>query len=168
MLMHTRGALIMTPDSAMVLAGKQTLDYSGGVSAENNFGIGGYERIMGPNGEAQYWASDLAGACHVLLRYYEHTYVAPGERFPRRARTSDRADRDVGKAPNNAPGSELKRIADVFSDSSNPDRKHPFDIRSVMRAVIDSDPRRWSAGRGCATPRSRSCGMPTSEAGRCR
>ena len=90
MLMHTRGALIMTPDSAMVLAGKQALDYSGGVSAEDNLGIGGYERIMGPNGQAQYWAADLADACRVLLRYYEHTYVAPGERFPRRAWTSDR------------------------------------------------------------------------------
>jgi len=40
MLMHTRGVLIMTPDSAMVLTGKQSLDYSGGVSAEGNFGIG--------------------------------------------------------------------------------------------------------------------------------
>ena len=52
MLMHTRGALIMTPQSTMVLAGKEALDYSGGVSAEDNFGIGGYERIMGPNGQA--------------------------------------------------------------------------------------------------------------------
>ena len=86
MLMHTRGMLVMTPESAMVLTGKQALDYSGGVSAEDNFGIGGYERIMGPNGQAQYWAPDLAGACRVLLAYYEHAYVAPGERFPRRAR----------------------------------------------------------------------------------
>jgi hypothetical protein len=62
MLMHTRGILVMTPDSAMVLTGKQALDYSGGVSAEDNFGIGGYERVMGPNGQAQYWAPDLAGA----------------------------------------------------------------------------------------------------------
>jgi len=146
MLMHSRGALIMTPDSAMVLAGKQALDYSGGVSAEDNLGIGGYERVMGPNGEAQYWASDLADACRVLLRYYEHAYVAPGERFPRRATTSDPLDRDAGKAPHDAPGSELKRIADVFSDRLNPDRKQPFAIRSVMRAVIDSDHRpleRW-------------------------
>ena len=120
MLMHTRGALIMTPESAMVLAGKEALDYSGGVSAEDNFGIGGYERIMGPNGQAQYWASDLADACRVLLRYYEHTYVAPGERFPRRAHTTDRADRDVGDAPHDAPGSRLKRIADVFSDEFKP------------------------------------------------
>ena len=150
MLMHTRGALIMTPDGAMVLAGKQTLDYSGGVSAEDNLGIGGYERIMGPNGQAQYWASDLPDACRVLLRYYEHTYVAPGERFPRRARTSDPSDRDVGEAPHDAPGSALTRIADVFSDRSNPGRKQPFAIRSVMHALIDSDHRpleRWAGMR---------------------
>ena len=67
MLMHTKGILIMTPDSAMVLTGKQSLDYSGGVSAEDNFGIGGYDRIMGPNGEAQYWAPDLSSAVDVLL-----------------------------------------------------------------------------------------------------
>jgi acetyl/propionyl-CoA carboxylase alpha subunit/acetyl-CoA carboxylase carboxyltransferase component len=150
MLMHTRGALIMTPHSTMLLAGKEALDYSGGVSAEDNFGIGGYERIMGPNGQAQYWAGDLADACRVLLRYYEHTYVAPGERFPRRAHTTDPPDRDVGESPHHAPGSPLKRIADVFSDEFNRDRKQPFDIRSVMSAVIDSDHRpleRWAAMR---------------------
>ena len=59
MLMHTKGILVMTPDSAMVLTGKQSLDFSGGVSAEDNFGIGGYDRVMGPNGQAQYWAPDL-------------------------------------------------------------------------------------------------------------
>ena len=41
MLMHTRGILIMTPASTMVLTGKDALDYSGGVSEEDNFGIGG-------------------------------------------------------------------------------------------------------------------------------
>ncbi len=86
MLMHTKGVLIMTPDSAMVLTGKQSLDYSGGVSAEDNFGIGGYDRIMGPNGQAQYWAPDLSAAVDVLLAHYVHTYTAPGERFPRPAR----------------------------------------------------------------------------------
>jgi hypothetical protein len=50
MLMHTKDILVMTPDSAMVLTGKQSLDFSGGVSAEDNFGIGGYARVMGPNG----------------------------------------------------------------------------------------------------------------------
>jgi acetyl-CoA carboxylase carboxyltransferase component len=139
MLMHTRGALIMTPESAMVLTGKQAIDYSGGVSAEDNFGIGGYERIMGPNGQAQYWAPDLVGACRVLLDYYEHSYVAPGERFPRRAFTADSATRDIGDAEHSAPGSSLLRVAEVFSDETNPGRKQPFDIRSVMRAVIDRD-----------------------------
>ncbi len=86
MLMHTSGILVMTPESAMVLTGKQALDYSGGVSAEDNFGIGGYERVMGPNGEAQYWAPDLAGACRVLLDHYDHTYVAPGRAIPQARR----------------------------------------------------------------------------------
>jgi acetyl/propionyl-CoA carboxylase alpha subunit/acetyl-CoA carboxylase carboxyltransferase component len=150
MLMHTRGILVMTPDSAMVLTGKQALDYSGGVSAEDNFGIGGYERIMGPNGQAQYWARDLGGACRLLLSHYEHTYVAPGERFPRRATTADPADRDVSGAPHSSPDSDLKRVGDIFSDATNPGRKKPFDIRSVMRATVDADRaplERWAAMR---------------------
>jgi acetyl/propionyl-CoA carboxylase alpha subunit/acetyl-CoA carboxylase carboxyltransferase component len=148
MLMHTRGALIMTPESAMVLTGKQALDYSGGVSAEDNFGIGGFERIMGPNGQAQYWARDLAGACRLLMSYYEHTYVAPGERFPRPAITSDTHDRDACLDEHLADGTDLERIGDIFSDVTNPGRKKPFDIRSVMRAVIDRDHpplERWGA-----------------------
>jgi acetyl-CoA carboxylase carboxyltransferase component len=139
MLMHTKGILVMTPESAMVLTGKQALDYSGGVSAEDNFGIGGQERIMGPNGQAQYQASDIAGACEVLLSYYEHTYVAAGERFPRRAETDDPSDRDVSTTPHEAPGSDLETVGQIFAQETNPGRKKPFDIRSVMRAVIDAD-----------------------------
>ncbi|HET8592165.1 MAG TPA: carboxyl transferase domain-containing protein, partial [Solirubrobacterales bacterium] len=149
MLMHTRGILVMTPESAMVLTGKQALDYSGGVSAEDNFGIGGFERIMGPNGQAQYWAPDLAGACRVLLDYYEHAYVAPGERFPRRAATADPLDRDAGEMPH-VFGSHLARVGDIFSDETNPGRRAAFDIRSVMRATIDLDHpalERWGAMR---------------------
>jgi acetyl/propionyl-CoA carboxylase alpha subunit/acetyl-CoA carboxylase carboxyltransferase component len=138
MLMHTRGILVMTPESAMVLTGKQALDYSGGVSAEDNFGIGGFERIMGPNGQAQYWAPDLAGACRVLLDYYEHAYVAPDERFPRRAATADPLDRDAGEMPH-AVGSQFARVGEIFSDETNPGRRAAFDIRSVMRATIDLD-----------------------------
>ncbi len=148
MLMHTRGILVMTPASAMVLTGKQALDYSGGVSAEDNFGIGGYERIMGPNGQAQYWTNDLAGACALLLRYYDHTYVAPGERFPRRAESSDPADRDVRSSPHEAPDSDLATVGEIFAEETNPGRKKPFDIRSVMRAVADADHEpleRWPA-----------------------
>ncbi|HEY5876061.1 MAG TPA: carboxyl transferase domain-containing protein, partial [Ilumatobacteraceae bacterium] len=139
MLMHTKGILVMTPDSAMVLTGKQALDYSGGVSAEDNLGIGGYERIMGPNGQGQYWAPDVQGAISVLLAHYDHAYVAPGERFPRRATTVDPSERDVQAFPHHLDGSPILTVGDIFSSTVNPDRKLPFDIRTVMRAVADQD-----------------------------
>jgi acetyl/propionyl-CoA carboxylase alpha subunit/acetyl-CoA carboxylase carboxyltransferase component len=139
MLMHTKGILVMTPESAMVLTGKQSLDYSGGVSAEDNFGIGGYDRVMGPNGQAQYWAPNLAAACDILFSHYDHAYVAEGERFPRRAETSDPVDRDVRGYPHQHPSSEFTTVGDIFSDGTNKDRKKPFDIRTVMRSVVDQD-----------------------------
>ncbi len=139
MLMHTKGILVMTPDSAMVLTGKQSLDFSGGVSAEDNFGIGGYDRVMGPNGQAQYWAPDLAGACEVLMTHYDHTYVVPGESRPRRAATSDPVGRDVTSYPHELADSDFRTVGDIFSPVTNPDRKKPFDIRTVMRAVSDQD-----------------------------
>jgi acetyl/propionyl-CoA carboxylase alpha subunit/acetyl-CoA carboxylase carboxyltransferase component len=139
MLMHTKGILVMTPDSAMVLTGKQSLDFSGGVSAEDNFGIGGYDRVMGPNGQAQYWAPDLAGAFEVLMAHYDHTYVVPGEERPRRAVTSDPSDRDISDHPHVCPDSEFTTVGEIFSATSNPDRKKAFDIRTVMRALADQD-----------------------------
>ncbi|GAA2364227.1 biotin carboxylase N-terminal domain-containing protein [Saccharopolyspora halophila] len=139
MLMHTKGILVMTPDSAMVLTGKQSLDFSGGVSAEDNFGIGGYDRVMGPNGQAQYWAPNLAGARDVLMAHYDHTYITPGEEAPRHAGTTDPSDRDITEYPHEIPGSEFTRVGQIFSTEHNPDRKKPFDIRTVMRAVSDQD-----------------------------
>lgn len=139
MLMHTKGILVMTPDSAMVLTGKQSLDFSGGVSAEDNFGIGGHDRIMGPNGQAQYWAPDLTAAAALLMTHYAYAYIAPGERAPRRALTTDPADRDIRGYPHPADGSDFATVGEIFSDVSNPDRKKPFDIRTMMRAVADQD-----------------------------
>ncbi|WP_062995446.1 ATP-binding protein [Nocardia mikamii] len=139
MLMHTKGILVMTPDSAMVLTGKQALDFSGGVSAEDNFGIGGYDRVMGPNGQAQYWAPNLAGARDVLMSHYDHTYIAPGEQGPRRAQTTDPIDRDVCTFPHAVPDSDFTTVGEIFSATANPDRKKPFDIRTVMRALADQD-----------------------------
>ena len=139
MLMHTKGILVMTPDSAMVLTGKQSLDFSGGVSAEDNFGIGGYDRVMGPNGQAQYWAPDLPAARDLLMSYYDHTYVAPGESGPRRVETTDPRDRDITGFPHQAPGSDFTTVGQIFSSTDNPDRKKAFDIRVVMRALSDQD-----------------------------
>ena len=155
MLMHTRGILVMTPKAAMVLTGKRALDYSGGVSAEDNEGIGGYDRIMGLNGQAQYWARDITEACHILLRHYEHTYVAPGERFPRRGLTTDPIDRDVQAYPHSRDGEAgFTRAGEIFSNETNPGRKRSFDIRRVMMAAIDQDHpplERWSGMRAAET-----------------
>jgi acetyl/propionyl-CoA carboxylase alpha subunit/acetyl-CoA carboxylase carboxyltransferase component len=139
MLMHTKGILVMTPDSAMVLTGKQSLDFSGGVSAEDNFGIGGYDRVMGPNGQAQYWAPDLPAAHKVLMAHHDHTYVAPGETRPRRAATADPADRDISDYPHTVPDSDFTTVGEIFSRERNPDRKKAFDIRTLMRALADQD-----------------------------
>jgi acetyl-CoA carboxylase carboxyltransferase component len=136
MLMHTRGVLIMMPNSAMVLTGKRALDYSGGLSAEDDQGIGGYDRIMGVNGQGQYLARDVADACRILLRHYEHAYVVPGERFPRRAPTDDPRDRDVSSSPH---GGAFETVGDVFSEETNAGRKKPFHVRRVMSAAIDRD-----------------------------
>ncbi|MFC1705186.1 carboxyl transferase domain-containing protein, partial [Planctomycetota bacterium] len=141
MLMHTRGILVMTPAGSMVLTGKRALDHSGGVSAEDNQGIGGADRIMGPNGQAQYLAQDMSEACLILFRYYEHTYVVPGESFPRRATTADPRDRDVTVFPygGGGGGESFKTVGDLFSAAGNPQRKKPFAVRTVMRAVVDQD-----------------------------
>jgi acetyl-CoA carboxylase carboxyltransferase component len=153
MLMHTRGILVMTPKAAMVLTGKRALDYSGGVSAEDNQGIGGYDRIMGLNGQAQYWARDIDEACHLLFRHYDHTYVAPGERFPRRAETTDPIARDVRTYPHG--GEEgFTCVGDILSDVTNHGHKKSFDVRTVMMAAIDQDHaplERWAGMRAAET-----------------
>jgi len=154
MLMHTRGILVMTPKASMVLTGKRALDYSGGVSAEDNQGIGGYDRIMGINGQAQYWAHDIDEACRILLRHYEHTYVAPGERFPRQGATSDPTNRDVRAYPHGTNGDDFALVGEVLSDETNPGRKKAFDIRRVMMAAIDQDHaplERWAGMRAAET-----------------
>ena len=155
MLMHTRGILVMTPKASMVLTGKRALDYSGGISAEDNQGIGGYDRIMGVNGQAQYWARDINEACHILFRHYEHTYVVAGERFPRRAETTDSIERDVQFYPHCQNGEKgFASIGEILSDETNPGRKKPFDIRRVMKAVIDQDHEpleRWAGMRAAET-----------------
>ncbi|HSF87347.1 MAG TPA: carboxyl transferase domain-containing protein [Acidimicrobiia bacterium] len=151
MLMHTKGILVMIPTAAMVLTGKEALDYSGGVSAEDNRGIGGYERIMGPNGQAQYFAQDMAEACRILLQHYEYTYVIPGERFPRLAETDDPFDRDITNSPH---GGEFATVGEVFSEETNPGRKRAFEMRAVMEAVVDNDHpwlERWYGMQGAET-----------------
>ena len=136
MLMHTRGVLIMTPKGSMVLTGKKALDVSGGVSAEDERGIGGYERVMGVNGQAQLLARDLRHAFRLLSHHHDVATLVPGERALRPRVTHDPSARDVTLDP--YVGDEgFRTVGEIFS--ANPERKRPFSMRSLMLAVIDRD-----------------------------
>ena len=155
MIGHTRGALIMTPDASMVLTGRAALEASGGVAAEDEVAIGGFERIMGPNGEAQYYSGDLAAAVRTLNEHYRYTYVVPGEAGPRRHRTGDPSTRDITMCPYPAEhGHGFATVGDIFDDATNPGRKRPFAMRAVMQALIDQDGghlERWGPWAGAET-----------------
>ncbi len=137
---RSRGALIMTPAGAMVLTGRAALEASGSVSAEDEVAIGGFERVMGPNGEAQYYARSLFDAYQTLYEHYRFTYVASGTSRPSRTATADPRDRNITEyacEPNADHGFE--RVGDIFSASKNPERKCAFAMRDVMRATVDQD-----------------------------
>lgn len=138
MLQHTRGVLIMTPQASMVLTGKKALEYSGSVAADDERGIGGIDRVMGPNGQAQYVANSLAEAYHILFEHYRYTYKRRRDAHVPLFQTRDRVDRSILEAP--YQGAEgFKTVGEIFSDATNPGRKRPFAIREVMRAVMDVD-----------------------------
>jgi acetyl-CoA carboxylase carboxyltransferase component len=140
MLMQTRGVLIMTPRASMVLTGAAALEASGSVSAEDEVAIGGYEQIMGPNGQGQYYARNLADAYRLLYDYYRYSYVVPGEKGPRDFPTSDPLERDVCKSALAPEQSfDFATVGEIFDDATNPGRKRPFSMRAVMSALVDQD-----------------------------
>jgi acetyl-CoA carboxylase carboxyltransferase component len=155
MLMHTRGLLIMTDDASMLLTGKKALDFSGSVSADTNQDIGGVEKIMGPNGQAQIAVTSLGDAYSVLFRHYRYTYKQPGASFPKRLEVADTSDRDVGRsAYHDRLGQGFNTVGDIFSSEHNPDRKKPFEMRQVMAALIDRELgylERWQIMRDAET-----------------
>ena len=170
MELRSRGILIMLQNAYMVLTGRAALEFSGGVAAEDEIGIGGYERIMGPNGEAQYQARDLADAYAILLEHYGCSYVAPGEKTPRRFETKDEPERDATLAA--YEGEEgFKTLGEVFSAEANPGRKRPFAMRPLMRALVDADAgwlerwRDWTGGETAIVWDSHLGGVPVTLVG---
>ncbi|MDG2051729.1 MAG: biotin carboxylase N-terminal domain-containing protein [Myxococcota bacterium] len=148
MLMHTRGTLIMTQEASMVLTGRRALEAAGSVSAEDELAIGGYERIMGPNGQAQHYAGTVADAYRILYDHYRYSYRVPGESAPRRMDSEDEASRSICdfETPDDEFG--FATVGEIFDDQTNPGRKRPFSMRNVMSAVIDQDGghlERWKA-----------------------
>ena len=120
MLMHTRGILIMTPRRQWSSPANALLDYSGSVSAEDNQGIGGYDRIMGLTARRNI---SLATSTRPVRFSYGimNSLCGAGERFPRKAETTDPIDRDVqvyphareGGSPASAKSSRTKPIPDA-------------------------------------------------------
>jgi acetyl-CoA carboxylase carboxyltransferase component/biotin carboxyl carrier protein len=157
MLMHTRGCLIMTPTASMVLTGSASLAASGSVSAEDEVAIGGHERVMGPNGEAQYFAPDLLSAYKILYDHYEYTYVVPGEHGPRRLVSQDPDDRDImsfAYSDGKAGVQPFKTIGEILDPKTNPGRKRMYAMRALMQGVIDHDGghlERWAHHVGAET-----------------
>jgi len=151
--MQCKGALIMTPGASMVLTGRAALEASGSVSAEDEQAIGGFERIMGANGEAQYQAKDISDAYRILYEHYRYTYVVPGEAGPRPLPQPSLPGRPVVDQP--CPDSEeFQRVGEIFDATTNPGRKRPFPMRAVMQAVIDPEGghlERWRAWVGAET-----------------
>jgi acetyl-CoA carboxylase carboxyltransferase component len=152
---HTRGVLVMTPGAAMVLTGRAALEASGSVSADDEVALGGLERVMGPNGEAQYYAGDIGAAFGILAEHQRYAYVVPGEAGPRPHRTADPTDRDVTAFPYPADLDHgFRTVGEVFDDRTNPGRKRPFAMRVVMQALVDQDGgslERWRGWIGAET-----------------
>src|ERR1039458_4091858 len=94
-------------------------------------------------------------ALAVLLLFPLSTYVMPGERFPRRAITTDSIDLDAQTHPHSENGENgFALVGEILSDATNPGRKKPFDIRKVMMAAIDQDLpplERWAGMRAAET-----------------
>ncbi|MSQ81750.1 MAG: hypothetical protein EXR77_02395 [Myxococcales bacterium] len=154
MLTHHRGVLIMTPEAAMVLTGKRALEVSGSVAAEDERGIGGFDRIMGPNGEAQYLAADLGQAYATLFEHYWLTWCRRGEQGPRAFASTDPVDRSVLGEPYRGEGNGFATVGELFDEAHNPGRKKPFAIRAVMATVVDKDGgclERWAWWREAET-----------------
>ncbi len=172
MTIHTKGFLVMTQEGSMVLTGKRALDFSGSVSAEDNLGIGGFERIMGPTGQAQALVRDISEGHQLLLH---HADMVTRDKAGRQnvVPTADPDDRNICEYPYPVSlGHDFTRVGAIFSEESNPGRKKPFSVRPVMDAVRDSDSvwvERWTAmadgSEGVVVAETRIGGIPAGVVG---
>lgn len=153
MLMHTKGILIMLPTSSMVLTGKRALEFSGSVGAQDEIGIGGHDRVMGPNGQSQYRADDVAAAYAILLDHHGLTLDSVHSGTPGaapRINTDDPATRNICLQPYSGGDEGFTMVGEIFDTAINPGRKRPFAVRAVMGAVVDAEAPRLERWRGMA------------------
>ena len=164
MLPHTTGALVQIEGNAMVLTGPRALALSGGGHYRSDAELGGYDEVMGPNGEAHYRAANLEEAYGVLFDLLSLTSLRADQSAPRSV-TEDTADRSICDDPVDIDGRRV-RLGDVLERAVNPKRKAPFPIRSVLHSLADVDGEcleRWEAmagGAGVVSIDSRVGGYP--------
>ena len=165
MLMHTRGILIMTPEGAMVLTGKRVLDATGGVSAEDNLGIGGYGGSWAPTARR----STSPAISPRPARSCSATTSTPTRRraSASRAARSPRSPRP--RRPRLSPGGAFRTVGEIFSDATNPGAQEA--VRDPPRPRRRRRPGPAAAGalvrharrrdrRGLGRPSRRPSGLP--------
>jgi acetyl-CoA carboxylase carboxyltransferase component len=152
MLWHDAGILVMVAEHSMVLTGRRALNLSGGGSHDSETDMGGYASVMGPNGEAHHVVADLPAAYRLLFDHLSLCEPTQGGRPPW-APTTDASNRSIADSPYRGIG-DFATIGDVLGSETNPTRKLPFSIRSVMAALVDLDAtsiERWPDQHGAAS-----------------
>ncbi len=138
MLMHTKGILVMTPDSAMVLTGKQCARLlrrrlAPRTTSASAATTGSWARTGRPSTGRR--TCPARWTCCSPTTRTPTVRPASGSRGRRRPPTRSTATSPTPRTPARAATSP--RVGEIFT--ANPERKKPFDIRSVLRAVADSD-----------------------------
>lgn len=169
MLGHHKGMLIMLPDQAMVLTGKRALALSGGGTHATDAHIGGYDEVMGPNGQAHHKAASMIDAYRMVFSHHSLCTRRRDEGAPVVA-SSDPLDRDI--TPDRYTESEpFATVGEVLNKTTHPGRKQAFAMRQVMGSVVDTDApvlERWTDmadARGTIIWDSRVGGSPVSVVG---
>jgi acetyl-CoA carboxylase carboxyltransferase component len=169
MLGHHKGMLVMLPGEAMVLTGKRALALSGGGTHATDAHIGGYDDVMGPNGQAHHVAANMVEAYRLVFTHHSLCTRRRDEQ-PASVTTADPLDRDVTRDRYTEP-EPFATIGDVLDEASHPSRKQAFAIRPVMGSVVDRDApvlERWTDmadAAGTVVWDSRIGGAPTTVIG---
>ncbi|QWC84844.1 hypothetical protein KLP28_15005 [Nocardioidaceae bacterium] len=145
MLGHHSGMLVMVGDQAMVLTGKNALALSGGGKHRDDAAIGGYDQVMGPNGEAHHRVADVVEAYRLVFTHHS-LCTRRTDGSPARVGSPDPVVRDVTRDAYTEP-EPFDSIGEILEELTHPDRKQAFAMRPVMAALADRDApvlERWS------------------------
>ncbi len=169
MLGHHQGMLVMLPDQAMVLTGKRALALAGGGTHATDAHIGGYDAVMGPNGQAHHKAATMVDAYRMV---FSHHSLCTRRRDGAQAvvASSDPVTRDITR-DRYTDAEPFGTIGEILDKRTHPGRKQAFGMRPVMGSVVDRDApvlERWTDmadARGAIAWDSRIGGTPVSVIG---